>query len=71
MTQAVSAKQEPGKRRTHQIGERTGSKRLQAKFRNDWALIGCKAPGHCQLDRDRAEIGKAAQRESDNRIAAR
>ena len=53
----ISARQ----RRAHQIGEAAGEQSAKAEPGDHRPLVGREAAGHRHLDRDRAEIGEAAQ----------
>src|SRR5215212_8466859 len=52
---------QPRQRGAHQIGKAAGEQGAQAQPRDHRALIGREAASHGHLDRDRAEIGEAAQ----------
>src|SRR5690348_1302310 len=59
------AKQQSRQRRAHQVGEAAGEQGANAELGDHRPLVGRKAAGHRHLDRDRAEVRKAAQSEGD------
>src|SRR4051794_32546416 len=66
----LSRNQQPRQRRAHQVGEASGEQRADSKAGDHWPLVGREPAGHRHLDRDRAEIGEAAQGKGDDRPAA-
>src|SRR5947199_5477260 len=63
MRRLLLGKHQRRQRGAHQIGEAAREQGAQAKLCDHRPLVGGKSAGHRHLDGNRAEIGKAAERE--------